>query len=120
MNQDRTPRGPKRGHLKALRSRIGLWPEFTFYTPKYLIAVPATLESLVNRDLVSLDINVQHTSKSEVGQFPIPPESSVDSMKRECRSLSHSVDKPPPNMSFAPTTAPEIEISDIIEADLCA
>jgi hypothetical protein len=54
-----------------------------------------------------------------VGQFPTPPESSVDSRKRECRSLSHSVDESPPNMPFAPTTAPEIEISDIIEADLC-
>ncbi|OQD79589.1 hypothetical protein PENANT_c047G06132 [Penicillium antarcticum] len=72
VNQDRSPRGPKRGHLKALRSRI------------------ATLESLVNRDQVGLDINTQYISNVEEGQFPTPPESTIDSAKRESRKLGIS------------------------------
>ncbi|KAJ5753993.1 uncharacterized protein N7511_008146 [Penicillium nucicola] len=100
VNQDRSPRGPKRGHLKALRSRI------------------ATLESMVNRDQLSYDLNAQYTPKAEVGQFPTPPGSTSDGT-RECRSLSRSVEETPPsNASCAPSIALELEISGIIEADL--
>ncbi|KAJ5372768.1 hypothetical protein N7517_004774 [Penicillium concentricum] len=80
VNQVRSPRGPKKGHLKALRNRI------------------ATLESIINRDQGSLglkevlDGSEKYHSKETV-QILSPPQDYIpNSTNVECRDITYSIE----------------------------
>ncbi|CAG8935911.1 unnamed protein product [Penicillium salamii] len=103
VNEIRSPRGPKKGHLKALRNRI------------------ATLESIINCDQLSpKGIPGQGDGClqiEEISQVLSPPqEYLLTSTMSEVSTISNSFDDSP----ILPTTPPdqEKEISDMIEADL--
>ncbi|KAJ5967946.1 hypothetical protein N7501_004194 [Penicillium viridicatum] len=105
VNQVRSPRGPKKGHLKALRNRI------------------ATLESIINCDQGNLGSKevLEGSEKyhsDETAQLRSPPqEYNSNSTKTECRDIPYSIEATIPS-PITPMTPPEHESLDIIEADL--
>jgi hypothetical protein len=121
VNQVRSPRGPKKGHLKALRNRIGL---LTVYPPAQwiLTSVVATLESIISCDQSNsgskalLGESDRHIAKEEMRQTLSPPqEYSLSTTVAETHSVSNSFEESPTNV---PITPPDQESSDLIEADL--
>ncbi|KAJ5274241.1 hypothetical protein N7497_004837 [Penicillium chrysogenum] len=106
LNQVRSPRGPKKGHLKALRNRI------------------ATLESIINCDQGNLgpkevlDGNEKYNS-DETAQMLSPPQDYIPNvMKTECHDIPYSIDASAITSPIIPMTPPNNESSDMIEADL--
>ncbi|CAI7616311.1 unnamed protein product [Penicillium glandicola] len=103
VNQVRSPRGPKKGHLKALRNRI------------------ATLESIINADQGNpgpkelFDGSEKHHSDETV-QLLSPPQDYIS--KTECRNITYSMGTSTINSPITPMTPPDHESFDIIEADL--
>ncbi|KAK4863752.1 hypothetical protein LT330_010487 [Penicillium expansum] len=106
VNQIRSPRGPKKGHLKALRNRI------------------ATLESIISSDegnLVPKELlNCSENYHSEEpAQLLSPPHDYIPNpTKTEYHGIPYSVEGSKMTSSIIPMTSPDTENSDIIEADL--
>ncbi|OQE13693.1 hypothetical protein PENFLA_c044G03093 [Penicillium flavigenum] len=106
VNQVRSPRGPKKGHLKALRNRI------------------ATLESIINCDQGNLgpkevlDGNEKYNSH-ETAQMLSPLQDYIPNVtKTECHDIPYSIDASAITSPITPMTPPINESSDMIEADL--
>ncbi|KAJ5780362.1 transcriptional regulator family: Fungal Specific TF [Penicillium paradoxum] len=106
VNQIRSPRGPKKGHLKALRNRI------------------ATLESIINCDQGNSsardasDGNEKYQSDETV-QILSPPEEYIpNAPNSESRDIPYNVGTSPLSTPVTSMTPPDEETSDIIEADL--
>ncbi|KAJ9483999.1 hypothetical protein VN97_g9391 [Penicillium thymicola] len=105
VNQVRSPRGPKKGHLKALRNRI------------------ATLENIINCDQSSLgskplDGSEKHHS-DETTQLLSPPHEHIPNpTNTECRDIPYSIEVSTITSPITPMAPPEHESLDIIEADL--
>ncbi|KAJ6191572.1 hypothetical protein N7519_001593 [Penicillium mononematosum] len=106
INQVRSPRGPKKGHLKALRNRI------------------ATLESIINCDQGNLgpkevlDGNEKYNSDG-TAQMLSPPQDYIPNVtKTECHDIPYSIDASAITSPITPMTPPNNESSDMIEADL--
>ncbi|KAJ5154689.1 uncharacterized protein N7500_010128 [Penicillium coprophilum] len=108
VNQLRSPRGPKKGHLKALRNRI------------------ATLESIINCDQGNLgpkevsDSSEKYHSDETV-QILSPPQEYIPSLTNtECRDITYSIETSTINspITITPMSPPNQEKPDIIEADL--
>ncbi|KAF9252529.1 transcriptional regulator family: Fungal Specific TF [Penicillium roqueforti] len=106
VNQVRSPRGPKKGHLKALRNRI------------------ATLESIINCDQGNLCPNEvldgsEKYHSDETIQMLSPPQDYIpNATKDECRDIIYSIETSTITSPITPMTPPDHESSDIIEADL--
>ncbi|KAJ5800818.1 transcriptional regulator family: Fungal Specific TF [Penicillium psychrosexuale] len=106
VNQVRSPRGPKKGHLKALRNRI------------------ATLESIINCDQGNLCPNEildgsEKYHSDETTQMLSPPQDYIpNATKDECRDIIYSIEASTITSPITPMTPPDHESSDIIEADL--
>ncbi|OQE38642.1 hypothetical protein PENCOP_c008G00693 [Penicillium coprophilum] len=108
VNQLRSPRGPKKGHLKALRNRI------------------ATLESIINCDQGSLgpkeisDGSEKYHSDETVQVLSPPQEYTPSLTNTECRDITYSIETSTINspITITPMSPPNQEKSDIIEADL--
>ncbi|QQK48293.1 Zn(2)-C6 fungal-type DNA-binding domain [Penicillium digitatum] len=99
VNQVRSPRGPKKGHLKALRNRI------------------ATLESMINSEQSHLGPegllkgNEKYHSE-ETAQLLSPPQEYIPNhTKTECHEMPYSIE----TLTMTP---PDTESADVIEADL--
>ncbi|KGO55387.1 Transcription factor, fungi [Penicillium expansum] len=106
VNQIRSPRGPKKGHLKALRNRI------------------ATLESIISSDegnLVPKELlNCSENCHSdEPAQLLSPPHDYIPNpTKTEYHGIPYSIEGSKITSPIIPMTSPDTENSDIIEADL--
>ncbi|OQD90221.1 hypothetical protein PENSOL_c060G06651 [Penicillium solitum] len=106
VNQVRSPRGPKKGHLKALRNRI------------------ATLESIINCDQGNLDPKEvldgsEKYHSDETAQLLSPPQECIPNVtKTECRDIPYSIEASTITSPITPMTPPDIQSLDILEADL--
>ncbi|KAJ5210900.1 hypothetical protein N7491_010715 [Penicillium cf. griseofulvum] len=108
VNKVRSPRGPKKGHLKALRNRI------------------ATLESIINCDQGSLgpkeglDGSEKYHSDETVQILSPPQEYIPNPTNAECHDIAYSIEASAINspITITPMTPPDQDKSDIIEADL--
>ncbi|KGO75470.1 Transcription factor, fungi [Penicillium italicum] len=106
VNQVRSPRGPKKGHLKALRNRI------------------ATLENIIKSDQGNLGpkelLNGSEKYHSdETPQLLSPPQEYIPNhTKTECHDIPYSMEASTMTSPIMPITPPDTESSDIIEADL--
>ncbi|KAJ5864573.1 uncharacterized protein N7529_006489 [Penicillium soppii] len=104
VNQVRSPRGPKKGHLKALRNRI------------------ATLESIIKCDKSNLcsketlELSERCVPENETRQILSAPQGyALNASVSEHYSVSNSFKE---SFANAPITPPDQESADIIEADL--
>lgn len=121
MNQVRSPRGPKKGHLKALRNRIGLL--IVYPAAKCILTwAVATLESIINCDQSNfgekklLEGSERYIPEEKTRQALSPPqEYSLNTTVSETHYGSNSFEESPSNV---PITPPDQESSDMIEADL--
>ncbi|OQE09056.1 hypothetical protein PENVUL_c007G03771 [Penicillium vulpinum] len=106
VNQVRSPRGPKKGHLKALRNRI------------------ATLESIINCDQGNvgltevLDSSEKYHSEETVEILSPPQEYIANPTNTEYHDITYSIEPSTIASPIAPMTPPDHESSDMIEADL--
>ncbi|KAJ5519983.1 transcriptional regulator family: Fungal Specific TF [Penicillium fimorum] len=108
VNQIRSPRGPKKGHLKALRNRI------------------ATLESIINCDQSNLGPNEvldgsEKYRTDETVQILSPPQEYIlNPTSTECCGITYSIETSTITspITITPMTPPDQEKSDMIEADL--
>ncbi|KAJ5510189.1 hypothetical protein N7453_002292 [Penicillium expansum] len=106
VNQIRSPRGPKKGHLKALRNRI------------------ATLESIISSDegnLVPKELlNCSENYRSdEPAQLLSPPHDYIPNpTKTEYHGIPYSIEGSKITSPIISMTSLDTENSDIIEADL--
>ncbi|KAJ5592332.1 hypothetical protein N7537_009236 [Penicillium hordei] len=106
VNQVRSPRGPKKGHLKALRNRI------------------ATLESIINCHQGNLgpkevlDGSEKYHSDETAQLFSPSEEYIPNPTKSECRDIPCSIEASTITSPITPMTPPEHESLDMIEADL--
>ncbi|KAF4771528.1 hypothetical protein HAV15_004347 [Penicillium sp. str.  len=103
VNQVRSPRGPKKGHLKALRNRI---------------------ESIINCDQGNVHPKEvlggsDRYHSDETTQLLSPPQECIPNVtKTECRDIPYSSEGSTITLPITPMTPPDIESLDILEADL--
>ncbi|KAJ5124097.1 transcriptional regulator family: Fungal Specific TF [Penicillium bovifimosum] len=104
VNQARSPRGPKKGHLKALRNRI------------------ATLESIINCGQANArpkdGFNEQYHANNTIQMLSPPQEYTPNAASPECHPFSYTVESSSLSTPITPMSSPAHAGFDMVEADL--